>query len=197
MPDSSPPDLLFKALTPDNWRQKDDTHDVLPLPDGRGGIRPLAPDDYAQQFLAVTLSDRVPIEIRRLFDVAKGTACYGWYFYPLYALSAGEAYRAADAALAARVKAEGGSHEWPFRKRIDWLGKRLAWPPHLTARWHTLRELRNQTSHPKDQSIWLPGLTVNLLRQVAYMISEACRLPDDPPTPEPAEWNYHTIRAWR
>src|SRR4051794_31750552 len=88
----------FKTITQENWRDPDPTNDVFVsiLP---SGIRPTTIEDRVSDILKPTLSEAVPLEVRRLYEVARGAMVYGTLFYPLYTLAAEQLGRVAEAAL--------------------------------------------------------------------------------------------------
>ena len=59
----------------------------------------IAPDKWLSEFLKSQLEENVPEEIMRLFEVARGAAIYGYFFYPQYALAIGQLFRVAESAL--------------------------------------------------------------------------------------------------
>jgi hypothetical protein len=99
-PEDRMAELRFKRLTVDNWQRPDPGLSIfvrLSLQDG--STRPISGDDWAREILAIELSERVPLEIRRLFAVARGALVYGYFFYPLYTLGAEQLFRVAEAAV--------------------------------------------------------------------------------------------------
>jgi hypothetical protein len=54
---------------------------------------------FASAYLEPQLSGSVPVETRKLFEVARGTMIYGLYFYPLYSMGTEQLFRVAENAL--------------------------------------------------------------------------------------------------
>lgn len=67
---------LFKQLTPENWLNSDDTRSGIAVFRADGSTVRIADQDWASRFLEEGLSVVVPLEIRNLFEVARGTLCY-------------------------------------------------------------------------------------------------------------------------
>ena len=165
-------ELRFKHLTPENCLQPDSTASIFvrySLIDGSS--RTITADEWAHEILAVELNDRVPLEVRRLFAVARGALTYGYFFYPLYTLGAEQLFRVAEAALRHKCRELGlsaGMKKHP--DFFDWL-KLLKEAgiirPEDERRWDALRGLRNLASHPEDQSIFSPGIAIEQLRSIA------------------------------
>jgi hypothetical protein len=162
----------LKQLTIDNWQEPDPVVSAfVRLSPQDGAIRALSGDDWARGFLAIELSDRVPLEVRRPFDVARGALVYGYFFYPLYTLGAEQLFRAAEAAIRHKCREVGVSdttlNKPDFYHRTRALVREGAISHADQDRWDDLRELRNLASHPEDQSIFSPGIAIGALRRVA------------------------------
>ncbi len=167
-----PARLGFKALTLENWRQPDPVSaafaGVSPL-DGQFGS--LSGDDWAYHVLAIPLAESVPEELRRLFEVARGTMLYGWFFYPAFTLASEQVLRVADAAVARRCRElESPRSVRTLDKRLTWLGERGDLSAEDLYRWDAVRHLRNLTSHPEDQNVLPPGMVISQLRLLAEAI---------------------------
>ena len=129
-------------------------------------------DDWAALFLPPGLSATVPLHVAQLFEVARGCALYGFFFYPLYALALEKLWRAADVACSARFQADGGPQSIrTFEGRINWLRDHGAFDAASAEQWHATRRRRNSASHPEFQQLALPGEVANLVRVVALQIS--------------------------
>ena len=72
-------ELPFKEIDSGNWLTADPV--VLHFP----GMKDIAA--YVEAVLAPRLSQNVPEEVHKLFEVARGTMLYGYLFFPLYTLS--------------------------------------------------------------------------------------------------------------
>jgi len=99
---------------------------------------------------SVVLDERVPLEVRRLFEAAKRTLLYGPFFCPLFALGEEQLYRVADTAVLMKYRSlngpRRGRHGSSLESRIQWLRKKGALTTEQAERWDALRELRNSSS---------------------------------------------------
>ena len=55
--------------------------------------------EWLSLFLDPTLSKSVPENVRALFEVARRSSAYGYFFYPLYTLACEQLFRIAEAAV--------------------------------------------------------------------------------------------------
>jgi hypothetical protein len=158
-------ELGFKRLTPENWLQIDPIIDMLGW------------SEYGEEWLAMTmkpqLSERVPSAIHKLYEAARAAMCYGFYFYPLYTLATEQLLRVGEAAIAERcAQLNAPASVRTFNERIHFLESAL--PPVLfdSARWHGLRRLRNEASHPKQQTILSPGMAIPAVEGLALLLNQ-------------------------
>jgi hypothetical protein len=164
-----------KHLTPENWLQPDETGRAFGAINlATGEHRAASGDGWAEQFLAVELDAAVPVEIRDMWEVARGLALYGWFYYPLYAIAEHQLRRVADAAVLHRYKQAGGPANkkrdpegelrWPdFKRRIEWLIANQIIAPEKRQRWDTMRDLRNETTHASIRHLVMPIDVLRLL----------------------------------
>jgi hypothetical protein len=97
-----------------------------------------APDDAPTprrpaSFAAASIAKAATVEVRVMWEVARGVLLYGWFYYPLYALGEHQLRRVADVAVLYRYQQavgppnkkpnpEDGQPTWPsFKRRVDWL----------------------------------------------------------------------------
>jgi hypothetical protein len=165
-------ELRFKRLTIENFQQPDPTLSVFVRFSAQdGSIRTLSVDEWAQEILAVELSERVPLEVQRLFAVARGALVYGYFFYPLYTLGAEQLFRVAETAVNRKCRDLGVSEKrlrkLKFRERVERLVRKGVIQPTARQGWEALWDLRNLTSHPERQSILSPGMAIGELRRIA------------------------------
>jgi hypothetical protein len=168
MSDSGQRDDGVKHLTLENWSQPDDTGRAFgAIHSASGERRDASGNFWAEQFLAAELNDAVPPEIRDMWEVARGLALYGWFYYPLYAIAEHQLRRVADAAVLHRYKQAGGPpHKkrdpegdvrWPdFKRRVEWLIENSIVAPEKRRRWDTMRDLRNETTHASIRHLVMP-----------------------------------------
>lgn len=170
--------VAFKALTVDNWRQPDPSGSPFgEVSLATGEQRAMTGERWAEHFLAVELEPDVPIEVRQLWEVARGVFLYGWFFYPLYMLGEEQLRRVADAAILHRYRQLDGppdarNGELPnFYSRLRWLFAHEHIPAQLEPRWHAIRELRNLGSHAEFQALQMPNESLSTLHLVTEEIN--------------------------
>jgi len=137
----------FKELTRENWLEPDplslafsNVHDVA-----MGETRRMSPEEGLGYILEPQLSTSVPQDVRALFAVARGTMCYGYYFYPLYMLAAEQLFRVAEAAVhhrAEQLKAPKNLKK--FATKLKFLVGSGAITVADKDRWDAIRTLRNE-----------------------------------------------------
>jgi len=151
-----------KPLTLENWTQADPVMHAFGGYDlNTGQFQSIDRDLWARQVLACNLVGAVPREVHRLFDVARGTMLYAYFFYPVMTLAAEQLYRVVDAALAARMSHRG--RRLTFAARIEAAIQEGVIPKQDEIRWNATRHLRNIASHAEKQSIYAPGMALNTL----------------------------------
>lgn len=128
-------------------------------------------EDWAEQFLEPSLDDRVPEEVRKLFEVARGAIAYGYFFYPLFTLANEQLYRVVEAAVSEKCALLGAPKRSSFQDKIKFLLDRNVIADVDFPRWDAIRMLRNMSSHPERQNILPPGMVATTLYLVAQMIN--------------------------
>lgn len=162
--------LGHKALTIENWAQADPAMAHFGGPDSTGNFQSLDQDIWAREVLSCKLAGDVPVDIRRLHDVARGAMLYAYFFYPIMTLAAEQLYRVVDAALATRTR-----HLDPrrtFGQRINAAIKEGVISEKERLRWEAVRELRNMASHSESQSIYAPGMALTTLAIATDQIND-------------------------
>jgi hypothetical protein len=158
----------FKRLTVENW--------LTPDPVWQHFAHPPFADPataWVQDIMIHDLAPTVPLAVRRLFEVARGSLAYGFLFYPLLTVGTEQISRVLEAAVANRcIALMTSSKDDSFSDRINWLHEAGHFSAAQHRRWHNARKLRNHSSHPKDQSIVDPNMTVEMLRMAVELINE-------------------------
>ncbi len=166
-------ELGFKHLTEDNWLEYDHFNSYkvrVSLVDGH--TEPINHDERRHQVLNIGLQEAVPIEIRRMFEVARGALIYGYFFYPLYALGAEQLFRVAEAAMTFKIKQLGAKTErMRFEKKIEYLVLNQVISAQKAEAWHDIRQLRNAASHLNIQSLFDSGDAIFILRFIADKVN--------------------------
>jgi hypothetical protein len=156
-----------KKLTPANWLELDPTN--------RAFGPPPTPQDVVTVVLTPELSERVPEEIRDLFEVARAAMCYGCFFYPLWTLAAEQLFRVAEAAVRARCRTlRAGTGNLSFKQGLAFLAKHAPQDVEIID-WNAVRYLRNEASHPIRQTIITPAMAVSTLESTADALNKLFR----------------------
>jgi predicted nuclease with RNAse H fold len=161
----------MKKLALHNWHE----------PDVPRSFPGLTEEVWLSAALEPKLTDAVPEEVVRLFEVARGSILYGWFFYPLLTLASEQLHRVQEAAVRARSKAvgisltkqvNGRTATVNFQTLISELhGRGIIRDEELEA-WHATRKLRNWSSHPAAQSILPPGMALSAIDVTARHINQ-------------------------
>lgn len=164
--------LGFKKLTVDNWLEKDTTLSGFVRLSHDGQVHAKSGQDWMRSIFEPKLKENVPLEVHALFEVARGTAVYGCFFYPLYMLAIEQLHRVAEAAIRHKCKRmEPARFAKNFAKNLSWLKKNGVLTEEEYLKWDNTRELRNMSSHPENQMALPPNYTISTLRSVANDIN--------------------------
>ncbi len=164
--------LCIKQLTVENWLKADQPSSLFAGVSPDGQIRSIAGDDWARHILQPKLLDSVPDDVQVLYEVARGTMVYGWFFYPLYTLGVEQLSRVAEAAISHKCKMLGAPTAiGTFAKKIQWLAENSIIPESERNRWDSIRRLRNAVSHRESQPILAPGYLIGLLERFTEQIN--------------------------
>ncbi len=164
--------LGIKELTVSNWLTQDVvlTYFVNLLPDG--STKPITGEMYAETILSIKLKEDVPIEIQKLFEVAKGAMLYGFMFYPLFTLGMEQICRVAETTVSHLCKLKQAPKRIKvFKEKIDWLIENSVIPENDRSFWEFVRMNRNFSSHPKMQTILSPGSNFEIIQSIALRIN--------------------------
>lgn len=164
----------FKKLTPDNWNQRDPIGSHFVLIDKATGVqRTPRGDEWAKLILEPQLDDAVPDDVVELFEVARGTLCYGFYFYPLYTLGSEQLYQVMEAAVSHRCEQlRAPKRRKRYAEKLDWLIEHGLIPQDCMVQWQASRHLRNHASHGTQQCIYMPTDGVSGVDITAERINE-------------------------
>lgn len=165
----------LKKLSEGNWLIPDKSmasiHRVLL----DGSTRPVSPNEWFDDIQRPKLADSVPEEIQELYEVARGTMIYGYFFYPIFTFASEQFTRIAEAAVNSFIlKIDMGSKPKPrtsFRKKIDWLLQNSILTEELYKKWDATVSLRNKFSHPSRQNIITPEMAIKLMDSITANIN--------------------------
>jgi hypothetical protein len=157
-------DLGIKTPTPATWLEPDPVNAVF------GGFPPA--EDILEHIFEPQLSERVPKEIRQLFEVARGAMCYGYVFYPLWTLAAEQLFRVVEAAASLRCRELGAPRKVrTFEDKINFLNAQPS-AGTVEINWHAVRFLRNEASHPKQQTLVPAAMALPLVQGTARALNQ-------------------------
>lgn len=161
----------FKKLTTGNWKQGDMLDSVFRMPEQM----------WVEATLKPQLTQKVPEEVRALFEVARALFTYSWFFYPMATSGAEQMHRVLEAGARERCRqlglpleipnAKGKSRPTNFATNIHQLTNAGAIDASDAIRWEATRSLRNWASHPQTQQILPPGMTLASLITNAEMLN--------------------------
>lgn len=166
-------DFGFKKLDTENWLEPDKVLNILHRVQPDGTTRPILANELIEDIQKAKLEDFVPDEIIKLFEVARGTMIYGYFFYPIFTLAAEQFTRIAETAINIKCSALNlPKSRDTFKKKIDWLLQESFLSNDAHNKWKSTIELRNTFSHPKRQNIFNPAMSINLMNAVAENINQ-------------------------
>jgi hypothetical protein len=163
----------FKTLTSENWLMPDPTSVVfVKLSHQDGKISTMTGEEWLGLFLDPRLSMSVPENVRALFEVARGSLAYGYFFYPLYTLACEQLFRVAETAVSEKCKMMGAPKKVrTFEHKVQFLLDNQALSAEDKLEWDAVRLFRNSTSHPNRQHILPPGAVASLLFSIGQKIN--------------------------
>ena len=162
----------FKTITAENWLEVDPIHHHLIVFNEDLTKRPQETVVRLKMTLEPTLNATVPLEVRRLYEVARGTMVYSNLFYPLYALGAEQLSRVAEAAITERYMTAGGTnHQLVFNDKIVWLKKQGVLSAEAAQRWQGIKKGRNRVSHPAQPALFPAGQATAILQGITNEIN--------------------------
>ena len=126
--------------------------------------RPDPSEAWVFDIVRSNLDPKVPLNIRRLFEIVRGTLVYSLMFYPLLTLGTEQMFRVFEVSVTAKCKTlNAPAKVKTFADKINWLGEHAAIDPQDVTRWTAIRHLRNEASHPSDQSILSPHEALHIV----------------------------------
>ena len=160
MSDIQPEVFGFKRLTIENWLLVDPAWGGVLMPSSR----PDPSEAWVFDIVRSDLDPGVPVNIRRLFEIARGALVYSLMFYPLLTLGTEQMFRVFEASVTEKCKIlNAPSKVKTFADKIKWLAEQSAIDPQEVVRWAAIRHLRNEASHPSDQSILPPNEALHMV----------------------------------
>jgi hypothetical protein len=150
--------LGLKKLTVDNWLTGETFMSGIVSVSLRDGSQsPITAEQWAERFLKIRLSEEVPVDILERFEIARGAALYGFFFYPLFTQALLGLLVVAEAAVSTRCD------DLNIPSRLKTLDDKLTYLHDERKlgldeydKWDLIRKVRNLTVHSKHQNILLP-----------------------------------------
>lgn len=165
--------LGMKQISPQNWLEPDEPMNFFVSISSNGDRRAISGEEWLGSIFEAELTSDVPEEIRSLFEVARGSMVYGYFFYPLFTLAMEQLFRVEEAAVAQVFAREGGpGSRRSFKKRLDWLEENGRLSDRRYRQLDAARRLRNGASHPETQSIFPPNTAIDTLHIAASILNE-------------------------
>lgn len=130
-------------------------------------------NEWFNEIYHIELDDVVPDKIKELFEVARGTMTYGYFYYPIFTLASEQFTRIAEAAANIKcVTLNCPKSKNTFRKKVDWLLQESILSNESHSKWESILLLRNKFSHPSKQNIFTPFMAINLMTSIAKSINQ-------------------------
>jgi hypothetical protein len=174
----------FSSITAENWLLPD-RKNYIPL-----GTPP--PDQWIVRFLQPTLAPTVPLEVRRVFEIARGAMIYSWFFYPLATLGLEQCTRIAEFAVRERCQMLQNASD-NFAQNLRALVSAGVISPEDEQSWQGLRFLRNDRSHLRNFMLTDPGeasgfmrVTVERINRLFSGTTQPTQIASIAPTPTPS-----------
>jgi hypothetical protein len=164
----APGEFGFKRLSVENWLTVDPAWSGVVMPSSL----PDASEAWVFDIVRAALADDIPLSIRKLFETARGTLVYSLMFYPLLTLGSEQLFRVLEASVSLKCKELAAPPKIKtFEHKINWLAENGAMATEHKSRWHSIRHLRNDASHPRDQNIYGPAMALKILDAAVELVS--------------------------
>jgi hypothetical protein len=143
-----------------------------------GEVAPMAAEDWQAGVRGPQLTDRVPRDVRMLFDEARESMLHGPCSYALFTRGLEHALKAAEAAVTARAQTAGVLMVRPdgrptgFAFRLAKLKKLKILSRAELEAWTWIRKFRNLTAHPDQPFLLTPAVAISILGTIAASIEQ-------------------------
>jgi hypothetical protein len=166
---SSPPSSFgFKRISVENWLSVDPAWSGVVM----SSSRPDPSEAWVFDLVTCELDPSVPLPVRKLFEIARGTLVYSLMFYPLLTLGTEQMFRVFDTAVSAKCNTmRAPAKVKVFAQKVDWLASQGVIRSEQQNRWHAIRHLRNEASHPADQNILPPSEALTIVAIAIELIN--------------------------
>jgi len=163
----------IKVLNESNWLEPDKVLNGFHRTQTDGSTRPLTISEWFAEIQKAKLEDYIPDEIQKLFEVARGTMLYGYFFYPIFTFASEQFTRIGEAAINIKcAEFNLPKSKNTFKKKIEWLFQENIISSESYSKWESVIFLRNKFSHPSRQNIITPFMAFGLMDSVATNINK-------------------------
>jgi len=162
----------YKQLHNENWLLPDPESLAYSSIELDGVVFEKKPEEWIRQIFSPQLSDNVPLEVKNLFEVARGALVYGFLYFPLYTLAAEQLFRVAETAITLKCVLLNCPQKRTFEKKLNWLKERGVLSTIEEKSWQKVRKYRNASSHPDDQEMFPPGWAIDFLFYITENINK-------------------------
>ena len=154
--------LQFSRITQDNWLLAD-----------RKNRTPFGAwkKDWVKPFLEPCLEATVPRDVIKVFEIARGSMIYSWFFYPLATLGFEQCTRVAEFAIRERCQLL-GRKPGMFAANIATLKANGLISATDEPRWQAMRRIRNDRSHVNGFMLMDPMQAAGVLHVSAELINK-------------------------
>jgi hypothetical protein len=162
----------MKAINHDNWL----------MADAEGRAQVADARVWRQAFLAIRLDPRVPPDVARLFEAARGGMLYGYFFRPLLATGVEQCYRVLESGARERCvqiglpvfcnDSQGKAHPLSFGHNLNMLAKHGLIEAADLILWQQARELRDWVTAPEHQAALTLNHGVTALSRAAELLGK-------------------------
>jgi hypothetical protein len=122
---------------------------------------------WTESVLEIALDERVPADVRRHYVACQHSMVYGYLFYPIMTLAAGQLYRVLEATVELRChQSEENVEGLDLNEKIGRLIETGEIPEGSAFIWQTVGELRDFVSYPGGDNISPPNDGLILLTRV-------------------------------
>lgn len=161
----------IKKLNLQNWHERDPAMAAFTI----------SKDEWVSRILEPQLIASVPENVTKLFEVARSSVAYGWFYYPLLTLASEQLFRVQETAVRERCRlaqisvirmVNGKPRDRNFAELITELINAGIIPADSVTSWDAGRALRNFASHPANQVINVPSAAIAAVQVCARKLNQ-------------------------
>jgi hypothetical protein len=166
----------MKTINHDNWL----------LADNHGKSRVTDASEWRKAFLSLRIDPTMPPDVVRMFEKARGSMLYSYFFHPLMAMGIEQCYRALESGARARcaqaglpvdcVDNQGKPHPLSYSHNLRALAKAGLINDESLKLWQQARELRDWVMAPANQAALTLDHGVIALSRAAELLGRLFQL---------------------